>query len=63
MVGKRAEEAAKVVGGAAESIGKSGAFKAASQSAATIKQERKSGNMSPSLYVIESRAMTLLDLL
>ena len=40
MVGKRAEEAAKAVGGAAESIGKSGAFKAATQSAATIKQER-----------------------
>ena len=42
MVGKRAEEAAKAVGGAAESIGKSGAFKAATQSAATIKQERDS---------------------
>ena len=46
MVGKRAEEAAKAVGGAAESIGKSGAFKAATQSAATIKQERISSKMS-----------------
>ena len=40
VVGKRAGEAAKAVGGAAETIGKSGAFKAATQSAATIKQAR-----------------------
>lgn len=46
VVGKRAEEAAKVVGGAAESIGKSDAFKAATQSAATIKQERSCTKMS-----------------
>ena len=51
MVGKRAEEAAKVVGGAAESIGKSGAFKAASQSAATIKQEIEGSSLGAKVYM------------
>lgn len=37
--GKKAEGAAKAVGSAAENIGKSGAFKMASKSAATIKEE------------------------
>ena len=58
MVGKRAEEAAKAVGGAAESIGKSGAFKAATQSAATIKQERSSRKMSQ--IIIGSEKATFL---
>jgi len=51
VVGKRAEEAAKVVGGAAESIGKSGAFQAASQSAATIKQEIEGSSLGAKVYM------------
>ncbi len=49
-IGKRAEDAAKVVGGAAENIGKSGAFKAASTSAASLKQEIEGQGLGAKVY-------------
>ena len=50
-IGKTAEDVGRVVGGAAESIGKSGAFKAASTSAATLKEEIEGHTLGGRVYM------------
>jgi len=49
-VGKRAEDAKKAAADAAESVGKSGAFKAASEGAATIKEEIEGHSLGGKVY-------------
>jgi len=49
-IGKTADDVTKVVSGAAESIGKSGAFQAASSSAANIKDELESNTLGGRVY-------------
>lgn len=49
-LGKRAEDAAKVVGEAAENIGKSGAFKVATTTADSIKQEIEGHGLGSRVY-------------
>jgi len=49
-IGKTAEDVGRVVGGAAESIGKSGAFQAATSSAATLKEEIEGHTLGGKVY-------------
>jgi len=49
-IGKTADDVTRVVSGAAETIGKSGAFQAASSSAASIKEELESNTLGGRVY-------------